>query len=71
MKTMILKDMDDDSVLVVLNCADDVDTDVLAKEILDKEYEIDGEIRYIIDVCSELQSKYSFEIVENFKTYGV
>ena len=71
MKTMILKDMDDDSVLVVLNCADDVDTDVLAKEILDKEYEIDGEIRYIIDVCSELQSKYSFEIVENFKTYGI
>lgn len=71
MKTMILKDMDDDSVLVVLNCADDVDTDVLAKEILDKEYEIDGEIRYIIDVCSELQSKYSFEIVENFKTYSI
>lgn len=68
---MILKDMDDDSVLVVLNCADDVDTDVLAKEILDKEYEIDGEIRYIIDVCSELQSKYSFEIVENFKTYSI
>lgn len=71
MKTMILKDMDDDSVLVVLDCTDDVDTDVLAKEILDKEYEIDGEIRYIIDVCSELQSKYSFEIVENFKTYGI
>lgn len=71
MKTMILKDMDDDSVLVVLNCADDVDTDVLAKEILDKEYEIDGEIKYINDVVSELQSKYSFEIVENCKTYGV
>lgn len=70
MKTMILKDMDDDSVLVVLNCADDVDTDALAKDILEKEYEIDGEIRDIDEVCSELQSKYSFETVKNFKKSG-
>lgn len=71
MKIMILKDMDDDSVLTVLSCADDVDTDALAKDILDKEYEEDGEIRYINDVCSELQSKYSFETVKNFKSYSV
>ena len=71
MKIMILKDMDDDSVLTVLACADDVDTDALAKDILDKEYEVDGEIRYINDVCSELQSKYSFETVKNFKSYSV
>ena len=71
MKIMILKDMDDDSVLTVLSCEDDVDTDALAKDILDKEYEEDGEIRYINDVCSELQSKYSFETVENYKSYSV
>lgn len=71
MKIVILKDMDDDSVLRILSCADDVDTDALAKDILEKEYEIDGEIRDIDEVCSELQSKYSFEIVENFKTYGI
>ena len=71
MKIMILKDMDDDSVLTVLSCADDVNTDALAKDILDKEYEEDGEIRYINDVCSELQTKYSFEIVDSFISYGV
>ena len=71
MKIMILKDMDDDSVLTVLSCADDVNTDALAKDILDKEYEEDGEIRYIDDVCSELQTKYSFEIVDSFISYGV
>ena len=66
MKIVILKDMDDDSVLRILACADDVDTDVL-----EKEYEIDGEIRYIDDVCAELQSKYSFEFVEHYGVYGV
>lgn len=71
MKIMILKDMDDDSVLAILSCADNVDMEALAKEIFDKEYEADGEIRYINDVCSELQSKYSFEIVENFRVCGV
>ena len=71
MKIMILKDMDDGSVLKILSCADDVDTEALSKEILEKEYEIDGEIRYINEVCAELQSKYSFEIVENFSVYGV
>lgn len=71
MKILILKDMDDDSVLAVLSCADDVDTEKLSKEILEKEYEIDGEIRYINEVCAELQSKYSFEIVEHYSVYGV
>ena len=71
MKIVILKDMDDDSVLRILSCADDVDTDALAKDILEKEYEIDGEIRDIDEVCSELQSKYSFETVKNFKSYSV
>lgn len=71
MKIMILKDMDDGSVLKILSCADDVDTDALAKDILDKEYKVDGEIRYIDDVCSELQSKYSFEFVEHYGVYGV
>lgn len=52
MKIMILKDMDDDSVLRILSCADDVDTDALAKDILEKEYEIDGEIRDIDEVCA-------------------
>ena len=70
MKIVILKDMDDDSVLRILSCADDVDTDALAKDILEKEYEIDGEIRDIDEVCSELQSKYSFETVKNFKKLG-
>ena len=70
MKIVILKDMDDDSVLRILSCADDVDTDALAKDILEKEYEIDGEIRDIDEVCSELQSKYSFETVKNFKKSG-
>ena len=71
MKIMILKDMDDDSVLRILSCADDVDTDALAKDILEKEYEIDGEIRDIDEVCAELQSKYSFEFVEHYGVYGV
>lgn len=71
MKIMILKDMDDDSVLRILSCADDVDTDALAKDILEKEYEIDGEIRDIDEVCAELQSKYSFESVEHYGVYGV
>lgn len=71
MKIVILKDMDDDSVLRILACADDVDTDALAKDVLAKEYEIDGEIRYIDDVCAELQSKYSFEFVEHYGVYGV
>lgn len=71
MKIMILKDMDDDSVLRILSCADDVDTDALAKDILEKEYEIDGEIRDIDEVCAELQSKYSFESVEHYGAYGV
>lgn len=71
MKIVILKDMDDDSILRILSCADDVDTDALAKDILDKEYEVDGEIRYIDDVCVELQSKYSFEFVEHYGAYGV
>ena len=71
MKIMVLKDMDDDSVLKILSCADDVDIDALAKDILDKEYEVDGEIRYIGDVCAELQSKYSFEFVEHYGVYGV
>lgn len=71
MKIMILKDMDDDSVLRILSCADDVDTDALAKDILEKEYEIGGEIRYIDDVCAELQSKYSFEFVEHYGVYGI
>lgn len=71
MKIMILKDMDDGSVLKILSCADDVDTDALAKDILNKEYEADGEIKYIGEVCAELQSKYSFETVENYGVYGV
>lgn len=71
MKIMILKDMDDDSVLRILSCADDVDTDALAKDILEKEYEIDGEIRDIDEVCAELQSKYSFESVEHYGVYSV
>lgn len=54
-----------------LSNEDDVDTDALAKDILDKEYEVDGEIRYIGDVCAELQSKYSFEFVEHYGVYGV
>lgn len=36
MKIMILKDMNDDSVLAVLSCEDDVDTKELAKRILMK-----------------------------------
>ena len=71
MKIVILKDMDDGSILRILSCADDVDTDALAKDILEKEYEIDGEIRYIDDVCAELQSKYSFEFVKHYGVYGV
>lgn len=71
MKIMILKDMDDGNVLKILSCADDVDTDALAKDILNKEYEADGEIKYIDEVCAELQSKYSFETVENYGVYGV
>lgn len=71
MKIMILKDMDDDSVLRILSCADDVDTDALAKDILEKEYEIDGEIRDINEVCAELQSKYSFKTVEKYGVYCV
>ena len=72
MKILILKDMDDDSVLAVLSCADDVDTKELAKRIFDKEYdEVDDEIRDIGDVCAELQSDYSFEIVENFGVCSV
>ena len=71
MKIMILKDMDDDSVLRIFSCADDVDTDALAKDILEKEYEIDGEIRDIDEVCAELQSKYAFEAVKNYGVYDV
>jgi len=71
MKIVILKDMDDGSILRILSCADDVDADALVKDILEKEYEIDGEIRYIDDVCAELQSKYSFEFVEHYGVYGV
>lgn len=71
MKIMILKDMDDDSVLRILSCADDVDTDALAKDILEKEYEIDGEIRDTDEVCAELQSKYSFKTVEKYGVYSV
>ena len=71
MKILILKDMDDDSVLAVLSCADNVDTKALSKEIFEKEYEEDGEIRYINEVCAELQSKYNFEIVENFGVCSV
>lgn len=71
MKIVILKDMDDGSILRILSCADDVDTEALVKDILDKEYEVDGEIRDIGDVCAELQSKYSFETVENYGVYGV
>lgn len=71
MKIMILKDMNDDSVLAVLSCADNVDTKALSKEIFEKEYEEDGEIRYINEVCAELQSKYDFEIVENFGVCSV
>lgn len=71
MKIMILKDMDDGSVLKILSCADDVDTDALAKDILNKEYEADGEIRYIDEVCAELQSKYSFKTVEKYGVYCV
>lgn len=71
MKIVILKDMDDESILRILSCADDVDIGALAKDILDKEYEVDGEIRYIDDVCAELQSKYSFEFVEHYGAYGV
>ena len=72
MKIMILKDMDDGSVLKILSCADDVDTKELAKRIFDEEYdEVDDEIRDIGDVCAELQSDYSFEIVENYGVYSV
>lgn len=71
MKIVILKDMDDGSILRILSCADDVDADALVKDILKKEYEIDGKIRYIDDVCAELQSKYSFEFVEHYGVYGV
>lgn len=38
MKIVILKDMDDDSVLRILSCADDVDTDALAKDIFYKKW---------------------------------
>ena len=72
MKIMILKDMDDGSVLKILSCADDVDTKELAKRIFDEEYDdVDDEIRDIGDVCAELQSDYSFEIVENYGVYSV
>lgn len=72
MKIMILKDMNNDSVLAVLSCEDDVDTKELAKRIFDEEYdEVDDEIRDIGDVCAELQSDYSFEIVENYGVYSV
>lgn len=71
MKIMILKDMDDDSVLRIFSCADDVDTDALSKVIFEKEHEIDGEIRDIDKVCAELQSKYAFEVVKNYGVYSV
>lgn len=71
MKIVILKDMDDGSILRIFSCADDVDTDALAKDILEKKYEIDGEIRDIDEVCAELQSKYSFKFVEHYGVYGV
>lgn len=72
MKIMILKDMNDDNVLAVLSCEDDVDTKELAKRIFDEEYdEVDDEIRDIGDVCAELQSKYAFEAVKNYGVYGV
>lgn len=72
MKILVLKDMDDGSILRILSCADNVDTKALSKEIFDKEYdEVDDEIRDIDDVYAELQSEYDFEIVENFSVYGV
>lgn len=72
MKILVLKDMDDGSILRILSCADNVDTKALSKEIFDKEYdEVDDEIRDIDDVCAELQSEYDFEIVENFRVCSV
>lgn len=72
MKILILKDMDDGSILRILSCADNVDTKALSKKIFDKEYdEVDDEIRDIDDVCAELQSEYDFEIVENFRVCSV
>ena len=72
MKILVLKDMDDGSILRILSCADNVDTKALSKEIFDKEYdEVDDEIRDIDEVCAELQSEYDFEIVENFRVCSV
>lgn len=72
MKILVLKDMDDGSILRILSCADNVDTKALSKKIFDKEYdEVDDEIRDIDDVCAELQSEYDFEIVENFRVCSV
>lgn len=72
MKILVLKDMDDGSILRILSCADNVDTKALSKKIFDKEYdEVDDEIRDIDDVCAELQSEYDFKIVENFRVCSV